>query len=81
MFFFCEKHTFIFGTLLTHYRQQMVDRSPMSFSANAAICHHDAKVHFARAEYIGGIIEFMGQGIISMIVLIFHIYYLVIRTV
>lgn len=43
------------------FRQAMIERSPLSFGVNAAICQHDTKVHFLRSEYVGGIVEFMGQ--------------------
>lgn len=44
------------------YRKLLVDRSPQSFSANAAICEHHTQVHFSRGEYIGGILEFMNEA-------------------
>lgn len=44
------------------YRQRLLERSPLAFSANAAICEHQTQVHFIAAEYVGGIAEFMGQA-------------------
>ena len=34
----------------------------MAFSANAAICEREGKVHFSQGEYIGGVIEFMSES-------------------
>lgn len=43
------------------HKDNLIERSPKAFSANAAICEHHTKVHFSAGEYIGGIIEFMGE--------------------
>jgi hypothetical protein len=37
----------------------------MAFSANAALCEHQSTVHFVAAEYVGGIVEFMGLGFLK----------------
>lgn len=42
------------------YRPLLVNNSPLAFSANAAICANQTTVHFVAAEYVGGIVEFMG---------------------
>lgn len=44
------------------YRHLMAERSPLAFGAIAAICEFHQKVHFRSAEYVGGIIEFMGTN-------------------
>lgn len=43
----------------------MKKNSPLAFSANAAICQHHSTVHFAKAEYIGGIVEFMSKDFLK----------------
>eukprot|EP01036_Dinobryon_divergens_P028849 gene28849-37857_t len=47
------------------YRGQLPMKSPAAFSANAALCEHHSTVHFVAAEYIGGIVEFMGPGFLK----------------
>jgi hypothetical protein len=44
------------------YRKSLVEKSPLAFSVNAAICANQSTVHFAFSEYVGGIVEFMGQS-------------------
>ena len=44
------------------YRAALIKNSPLAFSVNAAICSTPSVVHFSHSEYVGGIVEFMGQG-------------------
>lgn len=48
-----------------HYRESLLERSPLAFSANVAICEKHATVHFSPAEYVGGIVEFMSQAFLK----------------
>ena len=41
------------------YRTPLLEQSPLAFSANAAICAKQTKVHYVIAKYVGGILEFM----------------------
>jgi hypothetical protein len=41
------------------YRTNLIAKSPLAFSANAAICEKAMTVHYSGAEYVGGIVEFM----------------------
>ncbi len=43
------------------YRENLKARSPLAFSAIAAICETSSVVHFKNTEYVGGILEFMSQ--------------------
>eukprot|EP01036_Dinobryon_divergens_P026735 gene26735-35415_t len=47
------------------YREQLPKKAPTAFSANAALCEHQSTVHFVAAEYVGGIVEFMGSGFLK----------------
>ena len=41
------------------FRASLLEQSPLAFSANAAICAKQTKVHYVIATYVGGILEFM----------------------
>ncbi|RYH22219.1 FkbM family methyltransferase [archaeon] len=41
------------------YRSALPKTSPLSLSVSAAICETAGKVHFANADFVGGIVEFM----------------------
>ena len=41
------------------YRENLVKLSPKAFSVSAAICQQQGTVHFAPAEFTGGVAEFM----------------------
>ena len=44
------------------YKYKLLEKSPMAFIANAAICSdHSKVVHFSDQSYTGGIIEFMSN--------------------
>lgn len=42
------------------YRDKLKANSANAFNVNAAICEKHSEVHFRPADYIGGILEFMG---------------------
>ena len=40
-------------------RNNLFAKSPLAFSASAAVCKNRSKLHYANEKYTGGIIEFM----------------------
>jgi hypothetical protein len=44
------------------FRLRLQEKSPLAFSANAAICEQTTTVHFSTGEFIGGILEFMSDS-------------------
>ena len=47
------------------YRVNLLAKSPEAYSVNAAICERHSIVHYANAEYIGGILEFMAYDFLK----------------
>lgn len=47
------------------FRDEMLTKSPLAFSVNAAICTQRSKVHFKKDKYVGGIVEFMSEDFIK----------------
>jgi len=47
------------------YRVNLLAKSPEAYSVNAAICQRHTTIHYAKAEYIGGILEFMAHDFLK----------------
>ena len=47
------------------YRDDLLGKSPLAFSVNAAICANPSTVHYINVPYVGGIVEFMAADFIK----------------
>ena len=48
-----------------NYRPLLKSKSPEAYSVSAAVCEHSTTVHYAPLEYVGGIVEFMGNDFLA----------------